>query len=606
MTKKKLIWLSVCVAIFYLVFYTALTAGSLLYDAPLKQKPDGAVRPDKVSAVVYEDTKEVSLPHNFTNLAPRTPVTVTMDLTAKERDYLYIKSVYSPLKVYANDKLIYEYGQDGTYPKFMQDPATAVRLVPLTDGAETIQLRMEFLSPVARDVLTVHPVLVGTQSAIFSVLLSQMGFNFMFAIILLFVGCLLALVAALVMIFEKKGISFLWLGFFAVAVGGWALGECNLTGLFIHNPTLLYLMAFSGMISFAIPLIYFGLTVVDFHDKRPLFITALIDMIAAAAGLLLQLLGMVSLSKSMYVYHILVPLSLCVFAGSMLYEGIRYRNKSAIRFTVPMAVLALFILLEVVNYQARFTNVLTLFFQIGVMIFILLTGLVAGIFVRDALKLRSEKQQLEFEVNLMETQVAEQKKHHQLMLENAAAVKAQRHDLRHQLAVLRSYGEGSNSQQITDYIDTLIEEIPAEQGSFCENTAVNAIVSHYATLAKKSDIELSIKLTVPEHTEQITDSTLCIIFGNLLENGMEACNRMTEGDKFIRLRSRLQYETLTVTMDNSFNGAVSKSGEKFLSSKRNEVGTGLASVTAMAKKHGGNASFESDGLVFQSSVYVRV
>ncbi|MEG2200545.1 MAG: GHKL domain-containing protein, partial [Anaerovorax sp.] len=82
-------------------------------------------------------------------------------------------------------------------------------------------------------------------------------------------------------------------------------------------------------------------------------------------------------------------------------------------------------------------------------------------------------------------------------------------------------------------------------------------------------IELSIKLTVPEHTEQITDSTLCIIFGNLLENGMEACNRMTEGDKFIRLRSRLQYETLTATMDNSFNGAVSKSGEKFLSSKRN-------------------------------------
>ncbi|MEG2188164.1 MAG: hypothetical protein RR085_12645 [Clostridia bacterium] len=128
------------------------------------------------------------------------------------------------------------------------------------------------------------------------------------------------------MIFEKKGISFLWLGFFAV---------------------------------------------VDFHDKRPLFITALIDMIAAAAGL------------------------------------------------------------------------------------------VAGIFVRDALKLRSEKQQLEFEVNLMETQVAEQKKHHQL-------------------AVLRSYGEGSNSQQITDYIDTLIAQIPTEQGSFCENTAVNAIVSHTA------------------------------------------------------------------------------------------------------------------------------
>ncbi|MEG1070162.1 MAG: GHKL domain-containing protein, partial [Ruthenibacterium sp.] len=84
------------------------------------------------------------------------------------------------------------------------------------------------------------------------------------------------------------------------------------------------------------------------------------------------------------------------------------------------------------------------------------------------------------------------------------------------------------------------------------------------------------------------------------------CNRMTEGTKFIRLRSRLQYETLTVTMDNSFHGIVTKNGEKFLSSKRNEAGTGLASITAMALKHGGNTSFETDGLVFKSSVYVQI
>ncbi|MEG2188165.1 MAG: GHKL domain-containing protein [Clostridia bacterium] len=81
---------------------------------------------------------------------------------------------------------------------------------------------------------------------------------------------------------------------------------------------------------------------------------------------------------------------------------------------------------------------------------------------------------------------------------------------------------------------------------------------------------------------------------------------MTEGDQFIRLHSRLQYETLTITMDNSFNGAVTKKNEKFVSSKRSEIGTGLTSVTAMAEKHGGSASFETDGLVFQSSVYVWI
>lgn len=59
-------------------------------------------------------------------------------------------------------------------------------------------------------------------------------------------------------------------------------------------------------------------------------------------------------------------------------------------------------------------------------------------------------------------------------------------------------------------------------------------------------------------------------------------------------------------MDNSFDGVVIKQGERFVCSKRNELGTGLTSVSAMAKKRGGGASFEADGLVFSSSVYVRV
>jgi sensor histidine kinase regulating citrate/malate metabolism len=111
---------------------------------------------------------------------------------------------------------------------------------------------------------------------------------------------------------------------------------------------------------------------------------------------------------------------------------------------------------------------------------------------------------------------------------------------------------------------------------------------------------------VPEYPEQISDSNLCVILGNLFENAIEACGRMTEGHKFIRLRSRLQYGTLTVTMDNSFNGVVSQKDGKFLSSKRNEIGTGLQSVSAIAEKHGGGASFETDGMVFLSSVYLRL
>lgn len=196
---------------------------------------------------------------------------------------------------------------------------------------------------------------------------------------------------------------------------------------------------------------------------------------------------------------------------------------------------------------------------------------------------------------------------YEALQQNIQQTRAQRHDLRHQLAVIRSYSKDRDNSKLNDYLDTLIAEIPDQQGAtYCENIAVNAVVAHYAALAGKSGIQLTIQLTVPEHMERIGDTSLCVIFGNLLENAVEACGRMDGGARFIRLYSRLQYSTLTIALDNSFDGIVRRQGERMLSRKRADFGTGTASVAAVAATHGGGASFEAQGALFQSSVYVQV
>lgn len=564
----------------------------------------------RLSAVTWEapdGAQAVTLPRSFQPLPPRTPVTLTTEFTPQSGDFLYLKSVYAPLKVYANDALIYEYGQPGSYPAFLQDPATGVAMVPLPDTSRSITLRMEYLSPVSRNVLTIHPAMLGSESAILNNLVLTLGAPFGFSLIQMFMGVLLLLVALCVAFFERKGFAFLWLGLFSFLSGLWAFGECNLSGLILPNPTLLYLFAFFGLFLMPIPLFYFGLAVVDFHDRRPLLSIAYAMTGVAAVSLLLQLLGLVALSKTMYLFQILLMVSLVLFAAIILYEGVRYKNQAAKRFFLPIFAIAMFCVLEWVNYQIRFTNIISILFQIGVMIFVLVTGVIGGLLVRDALRVARQKQQLDFEVSLMETQMAEQKKQYALFLENAQAVKAQRHDLRHQLAVIRSYSVNGDTGKLTDYLDTLIGSIPDRQGEeYCDNPAVNAIVSHYAALAEKSGIKLSVNLTVPKQTERISDTSLCVMFGNLLENALEACERMTEGDKFIRVYSRLQSNLLTITVDNSFDGAIRKQGGRWLSGKRADFGTGTASVTNVAEQHGGGADFAVNGSVFQASVYVSV
>ena len=93
------------------------------------------------------------------------------------------------------------------------------------------------------------------------------------------------------------------------------------------------------------------------------------------------------------------------------------------------------------------------------------------------------RQRLIFESRLMETQIAEQKKHSALMLEHMSELRRQRHDLRHQLAAIRGLA-GKDDARLKQYIDELLDAIPAAPQAYCENQAVNAIVSHYAAVPR--------------------------------------------------------------------------------------------------------------------------
>ena len=215
------------------------------------------------------------------------------------------------------------------------------------------------------------------------------------------------------------------------------------------------------------------------------------------------------------------------------------------------------------------------------------------------------EQQLIFGKRLMEMQVDEQKKHSLLIMENAEQTRQMRHDLRHQLTVILGLSREDNLP-LRQYIEELLQSIPVSPTVHCENQAVNAIVSHYAALCEERDIRLDIQIVVPVRSEQISDSELCVVFGNLLENAVEACGRMTEGEKYIRINSRLEHGIFTIAMDNSFSGIVGQEDGLFLSSKREDFGVGLSSIQAVVRKHGGDARFEAEGQVFSSLVYTKI
>lgn len=74
----------------------------------------------------------------------------------------------------------------------------------------------------------------------------------------------------------------------------------------------------------------------------------------------------------------------------------------------------------------------------------------------------------------------------------------------------------------------------------------------------------------------------CASFLEICWKRLEACGRMTEGEKFIHLGSRVDMGLLTIIMDNSFHGHFKQERGKYPSSKREDFGVGLSSIQAVA------------------------
>lgn len=548
----------------------------------------------------------VTLPHKFEKLTPRTAVILETEISSGPRTSLLVKTVYAPLRLYADNKLIYECGQEGSYPAFLLDPPTIITTISLPDIDGIQRLRFEYLSPTQRSRLELPVVLAGDEVALIVRMFELNGFSLLFSLILLITGISIVMIAIIIRDIPASS-QFLWLGLFAASTGIWILGECDLTAFLIPYSSLLYVMAYMGMFTLTLPFLRYGLLTLNPRNKLPIYIMEVVIGISILGASLLQLTGRMAFTRSLYLFHIIIPLAFIVFTFCIAWEYYRYHNPAARRFALPMLVQIACGLLELINYQIRFTDIISLFFQIGTFFFIFSLSIIGGHFTHEAMRTAEEKVLLEMEVSSMSRQLALQSEQYEAIAENTKAMKMQRHDIRHHLAVVKGFINTGDTLRLNNYLDKLVKNIPAYSDKIlCENFAVNAVAMHYLSMAEELGIESSIQLLIPEKPGKVQDSDICIIIGNLLENAIEACKRMDSGNRFIKMNTYIQYTTLVITMDNSFDGNIDERDGVFYSNKHRGEGVGLSSIRFVAKKYGGSAKFEFKDNVFLSSIYIEM
>ncbi len=243
--------------------------------------------------------------------------------------------------------------------------------------------------------------------------------------------------------------------------------------------------------------------------------------------------------------------------------------------------------------------------EIGGFVFILILG---ALITLDTVRNFRERQHLALQKDYMETQLFLQQEHYQKLSDQIAQTRKDRHDLQHHLRVLRNHCIDGNLDRLAAYLDGLTDysALPGDV-PLCENFAVSSLVSYYAAIAGKEQIEVTTAIRLPETVGDISNQDLCIITGNLLENAIEANLHCDREHRFLSVHMHFTGNYLAILVDNHFDGNCQFREDRFYSRKRNyrTEGIGISSVKAIADKYMGQASFQMKDKVFEASILLK-
>lgn len=183
----------------------------------------------------------------------------------------------------------------------------------------------------------------------------------------------------------------------------------------------------------------------------------------------------------------------------------------------------------------------------------------------------------------------------------------QRHDFRQSIFTLKELADSGDFSAVKNYLAEYVSAFPeAEIVRYCKNSAVNALLNHYARFADANNISIKWNINLTE-APAISEPDLCSLLGNLIENAFFGCMTLDDKEKRYHFLSVSVSNgvNLYIVSTNSFDGVVKMKDNRYLSTKKNG-GIGIHSVEMIAEKYGGTAHFHHKGTEFYADIILRL
>lgn len=174
------------------------------------------------------------------------------------------------------------------------------------------------------------------------------------------------------------------------------------------------------------------------------------------------------------------------------------------------------------------------------------------------------------------------------------AVQSTYHDLKHQIAVIRAE---ENPERKRSHLDELEASL---QGYAAISRTGNGVLDVILTTKQAICLERGIRLTCVADgalIEFMSVMDICTVFGNALDNAIEAASLVTDPERrLIRMAVYAQEDLVLVAVENYFGGRLRFENGQIVTTKadRDRHGYGLKSIRRTAEAYGGSMTVRGE------------
>ncbi len=193
-------------------------------------------------------------------------------------------------------------------------------------------------------------------------------------------------------------------------------------------------------------------------------------------------------------------------------------------------------------------------------------------------------------------------------IEHTNNIRKLNHDIRNHMLSIKNLLINDRKEDAVDYVNDILQiQEKHNYKIHSGNIILDGILEEKEKDAEKHGIQFISDIDFRD-CEFIDDIDVCIIFGNALDNAVEAASKICDGEKMIRIKGKKEIGHLFILIENSFAEVPVFSGSLLQTTKsdKNLHGYGLSNIKEAIEKYNSKMQYSISKDLFRLEIILPI